>query len=170
MVWVWRNQVNLKQSTESRILFLCPGLSLFPKDIPKTRYLSSSSSFCSTNKYLSTCCESDTALGMRDTGGSQDPNSCPSKEKQNISKKTINILINHLFVCLDLNDKNEPALQRCQEWVSLSELVGRPKCGHELDTFKDLKKAKNMVRKDLILIIHRNNELTWGKSGSRKFS
>lgn len=45
--------------------------------------------------------------------------------------------------------------------------MGKLGCENELDTFKDLKKAGNPVRKDLILIRWRNYDLKWGKRGSK---
>lgn len=48
--------------------------------------------------------------------------------------------------------------------------MAKPKCENELGTFKGLKKARNTVRKDLILIGRRNYELKWSGSGSRKAS
>ena len=48
--------------------------------------------------------------------------------------------------------------------------MDEPECENECDIFKGLKKARNKVKKDLILNRWRNCELKWGGSGSRKAS
>ena len=48
--------------------------------------------------------------------------------------------------------------------------MDEPKCENECDIFKALKKARNKVKKDLILNRWRKYELKWGGSGSRKAS
>lgn len=91
---------------------------------------------------------------------------CKKKMKQGNGRlQSRKFLLRRKHLSWDLNDKREPAVQR---WVSQE--MAKPKCENELDTFKGLKKARNTVGKDLILIGRRNYELKWSGSGSGKAS